>query len=171
LLKPQELSDLHRQYILRSALFYAAAGDGLNYAMSGHHLWDNKDWTRLEVGDGRTLGFNKHGMEPVHWLTGPGQQVANKLGYVPREAIAQITGKEYISTSGKAPLMDTTLPGRLRHAAKGLAPISAQASMKTGSPANAVMGTLGVPIYGMTAEQRREEARKRWERKLMEASK
>ena len=150
LVSPRELADLHRQYIMRSALFYLLAGDGLNYAMSGKHLWDedNKDWTRIDMGDGRTLGFNKHAMEAVHLLKSPVQFGAGKLGYVPKEIIAQLTGKEYFSATGKAPPMDTSTGGRLAHAARGLLPIAAQSSAKTGSTADAVMGTLGLPIYG-----------------------
>lgn len=150
LASPRELADLHRQYIMRSALFYLLAGDGLNYAMSGKHLWDedNKDWTRIDMGDGRTLGFNKHAMEAVHLLKSPVQFGAGKLGYVPKEIIAQLTGKEYLSATGKAPPMDTSTGGRLAHAARGLLPIAAQSSAKTGSAADAVMGTLGLPIYG-----------------------
>lgn len=150
LVSPRELADLHRQYIMRSALFYLLAGDGLNYAMSGKHLWDedNKDWTRIDMGDGRTLGFNKHAMEAVHLLKSPVQFGAGKLGYVPKEIIAQLTGKEYLSATGKAPPMDTSTGGRLAHAARGLLPIAAQSSAKTGSAADAVMGTLGLPIYG-----------------------
>jgi hypothetical protein len=171
ILKPTELADLHRQYILRSAMFYLLAGDGLNYAMSGHHLWDNKDWTRLEVGDGRTVGFNKHAMEAVHLMKSPVQFVAGKMGYVPKEAMAQITGKEYISASGKAPPMDTSVGGRVAHAARGLMPIAAQSSAKTGSTGDAVMGALGVPVYGESKaarEAKLEKKRREKERKMMQ---
>ena len=87
-------------------------------------------------------------MEAVHLLKSPVQFGAGKLGYVPKEIIAQLTGKEYLSATGKAPPMDTSTGGRLAHAARGLLPIAAQSSAKTGSAADAVMGTLGLPIYG-----------------------
>jgi Transglycosylase SLT domain len=151
LLKPEELSDLHRQYLLRSALYYFTVGNALNYAMSGHMIWDNKDWTMLELRNGQTMQFSKHMMEPVHWMTKPLQQTVNKLGILPREFITQATGKEYISTTGKAPPMDTSVSGRLRHLAKGAMPI---ATSGEGSIETMLSSALGFPIYGKTDEQR-----------------
>lgn len=152
LLKPTELADLHRQYILRSALYYGAMGEGLNYAMSGHHLWENQDPTTLDVGDGRKMQWSKHTMEPVHWITKPGQQAANKLAYIPRELLNQLMGTEYLSTSGHAPRMQS----RLGHAVKALSPISVQQSFEQGE-GSGIAGFLGSPIYGKTYQQRATE--------------
>jgi hypothetical protein len=149
LMEPQTVTDLHRQYVLRSALYYAAMGDGLNYAMSGHHLWENQDPTTLDVGDGRKMQWSKHTMEPVHWITKPGQQMLNKLAYVPRELLNQLMGTEYLSTSGHAPRMQS----RLGHAIKSLSPISVQQSFEAGE-GSGIAGFMGSPIYGKTYQQR-----------------
>ena len=154
-LEPQNAVGLHRQYMVRSALYYATIANGINYAMSGHYIWDNKDWTTIDMGDGRTMQWSKHMMEPVHWVTKPLQQVANKLGYFPKEVINQITGKEYISTSGKAPPMDTSALGRAAHIGKTMMPISAQGAFGAkASSGGALSSMLGVPIYGKTYEER-----------------
>lgn len=171
--KPQEIADLHRQYLIRSALYYFTVGNALNYAMSGHFIWDNKDPTMLELGDGRTMQFSKHMMEPVHWLTKPLQQSANKLGIIPKEFINQVTSKEYISTSGHAPPMGDklgktsgiTATDRLRHAAKQVLPIASQGDM--GAEAR-LAGALGFPIYGQTNA---EKAAKKEQQKLNRAIK
>lgn len=167
--KPQEIADLHRQYFIRSALYYATVGDALNYAMSGHHFWENKDPTILELGDGRTMQFSKHMMEPVHWATKPMQQALNKLGFIPSEMIEQATGKNYLSASGHAPPMDTSVAGRLRHLGKRFLPIAA--GQLEASPEAAVAGALGFPIYGMTPEQRAEAVQKRKIKRELEAIK
>ena len=157
LINPRTLADLHRQYIIRSAFFYAMAGDGINYALTGHHLWDNKDWTRLELGDGRTMQFSKHMMEPYHWLEHPGQQGLNKLGFIPKQLGEQALGVEYLSAKGKMPPMKDSPGG---HLLKSLSPIASQQSVNSGIAGGAA-GFLGVPIYGMTKAQREEQRRKR----------
>lgn len=157
LLRPRELADLHRQYILRSAMFYLTAADGINYALSGHHVWENKDWTRLELGDGRTMQFSKHMMEPYHWLMHPGQQALNKLGFIPKQLGEQALGVEYLSAKGRMPPMKESSP---IHLVKSLSPISVQQSEQSGVEGS-VAGFLGVPIYGKTKEQRAADKRQR----------
>lgn len=151
--KPSTLGDLHRQYIMRSAFWYLVIGDSLNVAMTGHHLWDNKDPTRLELADGRTMQWSKHSMEPIHWMTMPGQQALNKLGFIPKEFATQALHKEYLSTH-HMPEMQS----RIGHVAKNFSPIAAgQAMGAGGSPEGiqaAVASSLGAPIYGKTNQQR-----------------
>jgi hypothetical protein len=141
------LADLHRQYMLRSAAYYMLIGNAINYSMSGHYTWDNKDPTRLDMGDGRTMQWSKHTMEPVHWATQPGQQVFNKLGFVPKQIMEQAAHVEYLSAHGKMPPMKDS---RIGHLLKGVAPISGQTSDVSGM----VASTLGVPMYGMTPQQK-----------------
>jgi len=155
--EPQNAVALHRQYMIRSALYYAAAAGGLNYMFSGHFPWDKeqKDWTTIDMGDGRTMQWSKHMMEPVHWVTKPLQQGLNKLGFFPKEILNQVTGKEYASAGGNAPPMDTSALGRLEHVAKSTLPIAAQQAFGAkASQGGAVSGFLGVPIYGKTNEER-----------------
>lgn len=170
MMSPKNATDLSRQYILRSALYYATIGDGINYALSGHHIWDNKDWTTIDMGDGRRMQWSKHTMEPVHWLTKPGQQALNKLGFVPREAANQLMGSEYLSTSGHAPRMNTSLGGRAFHAAKGFSPIAVQQSFDAGA-GSGIAGFLGAPIYGVTDKQKMENRELKKFRRAMEGLK
>jgi hypothetical protein len=146
------IGDMHRGYVLRSALVYLTVAEGLNQAFSGHHLWENKDPTMVDLGDGRRMQLSKHFMEPVHWLTKPGQQLLNKLGYVPKEVLTQAQGVEYLKAGGQPPPMDTSLTGRLGHALKGMTPIPASVAGEQGA-GPAISGFLGVPIYGKTEEQ------------------
>lgn len=155
LLNARTLADLHRQYVLRSALYYLAIGDGINYAMSGHHIWDDKqkDKTRIDLGDGRTMQWSKHSMEPIHWLTNPAQQGLNKMGQLPKQAMEQMLHKEYLSAHGQSPEMKES---RVAHLAKGISPISVQQNFDAGSSAG-IAGFLGAPIYGKTKDQKFKE--------------
>lgn len=153
-ISPKTLAGLHQQYLLRSALYYLVVGDAINYSMSGHHLWQNKDPTLLDMdpkGE-RHMQWSKHTMEPIHWVMRPGQQALNKLGFLPREALDQALKVEYLSASGRMPPMKS----RVEHLAKNLSPIAVQQAQQGGATA-AVSGFLGAPIYGKTALQRKHD--------------
>jgi len=160
LLKPTELADLHRQYLLRAGLYYLVVGDAINYSMSGHHLWNNKDWTILDLNAEGTkhMQWSKHTMEPVHWVTKPAQQAINKMGMLPRETIEQALNVEYLSAKGRMPPMHS----RVRHFASNFAPIAVQQSK--GGVGEGLAGFAGVPIYGQT-DAERERAREERKRK------
>ncbi|MHB8413917.1 MAG: PcfJ domain-containing protein [Acidiferrobacteraceae bacterium] len=162
LFKPQTLADLHRQYLIRSAIYYVTVADGINFALSGHHIWQNKDPTTIDMGDGRTMQWSKHTMEPLHWLTKPGQQALNKLGVIPSEALEQALGTQYLSSSGHSPRMKS----HLAHLARRFEPITGESFESGGAPAG-IASFLGVPIYGKTHEQQwRARERKRLKREV-----
>jgi len=159
LLHPTELADLHRQYIMRSAFLYTAIADTLNYQMSGHHFWDNKDPTRLDRGDGTTMQLSKHFMEPFHWLLDPRKQAMGKASFLVKETASQLGDVEYWSPKG-APRMggvergkDVSIGTRLGHVARQFTPISAQ-GFESANPQKAAWSMAGMPVYGKTLEER-----------------
>lgn len=145
LFKPTELADLHRQALVRSAMYYLIVGDAVNHFFSGHHIWQNKNPLRIDLGNGLTMQFSKHLTEPLEWFQRPAQTAAGKLSYAVTEPINQLTGKEYI---GGPPMQEN----RAVHAVKGLMPFPADAE----SPARALSGMAGFPIYGHTQDQARQ---------------
>lgn len=165
---PKTLAGLHQQYLLRAAMYYLVVGDAINYTMSGHHLWDNKDPTVLDMdpkGE-RHMQWSKHTMEPVHWLTKPAQQGINKMGMIPREVTEQALNVDYLSAKGRmAPMQN-----RVSHLAKNFLPISAQQADQGGA-ASLVSGFAGVPIYGKTAEQKKKDREDRVRKKQKEKRK
>lgn len=167
-IKPTTLAGLHQQYLIRAAIYYMTVGDAINYTMSGHHLWENKDPTVLDMdpkGE-RHMQWSKHTMEPVHWLTKPAQQGINKLGMIPREVIEQSLGVDYLSAKGKM----APMKGRIQHLAKNFLPISAQQADQGGA-ATVVSGFAGVPIYGKTSEQKKADKAERDRKKRDDARK
>jgi hypothetical protein len=154
LASPQTIADLHRQYILRSAMYYGLIGNALNLAFSGKYLWDNADPTFIDMGDGRRMQWSKHTMEPVHWLMKPTQQGLNKLSQAVKIPFEQLMGVQYLSASGFAPRIEEG--ERLPHLAKSLSPISVQQAFEAGEQSG-IAGFLGAPIYGRTTAQRRKE--------------
>ena len=159
MVKPTELADLHRQYVLRSAFIYSTVADAVNYQLSGHHFWENKDPTRIDTGDGRTMQASKHFMEPFHWLLNPRQQALNKLSFAVKEPLEQVMDREYLSAHD-APRMglkqkgeEISLGDRAAHLAKKMNPIAVQQSWE-GSVGKGVAGFMGYPIYGKSYEER-----------------
>lgn len=169
------LADLHRQYLLRSAIYYAAVGDAINLQLSGHHIWENRDkdgnidFTYIDLGDGRRMQWSKHTMEPIHWMQHPQKTLINKLGYVPKEGLSQAFGVEYVapytSKAGQQVAGPPMKEGPVAHALKGMSPISVQQGQE-GGPLQGASGMFGIPIYGKTQEQRNTE-KEEWRRKRL----
>lgn len=165
--------DLYRRYFLGGALMTGAVMEGLQQHFTGTHFWDNPDPTYVYLPDGRKIQIAKHFTEIFHWLREPAKTAINKVGYLPKEAMAQATGKEYVSAAG-APPMDTSAIGRVAHAGKGMLPISVQ-ELIAGHPMEAVSGTLGAPIHGRSQleveegvrlrQRKREETLRRTQRR------
>jgi hypothetical protein len=145
------LAALHRRYLAKSAIYYLTIANGLNLLTAGHSIFDNENPTRVQLKDGRTMQWSKHSMEPFEWLKDPLQTTANKLAFLPREAIQQLTGKEYVSVHDSAPDIDN----RAKHLAEQFLPIMAQQGLGGGG-ATSALGLVGMPVYGKDPEQKRE---------------
>lgn len=164
IIKPQTLADLNRQYMLRAAVAYVTIANGINLALSGHNIWDNKDPTTIELGDGRRIAAFKHSAEPYKWLIEPGKQILNKLSYPVKEGANQLMGTEYLAPhedrSGSVVAGPKMGESRLAHAAQGISPIAGKQMMEGGMGAGA-SSALGFPVYGQTSEQKKEAAAKK----------
>ena len=144
---------MYQKYVARSALYYFMVGNALNYALSGHSILENKDPTRIDLGDGRTMQFSKHMMEFPEWMMKPKQMALNKLGILPSEVLEQTMNKDYLSAYGSAP----PISNPIIHALKRFMPIPGQQALE-GSVESGISGWFGFPIYGQTnAEKRRKK--------------
>ncbi len=167
LIHPKTLADLHRGYILRSAIYYLATGDAINYHFSGHHIWQNKDPTMIDLGDGRKMQWSKHAMEGPDWILKPRSQMLNSLGVIPKQGLEQALDVRWLSPEGNAP----KIRDRLGHLVNSVLPISA-ASYSEGGGAGAISSFLGAPIYGRKALTKQQKAYKAEQtRRLHELSK
>jgi hypothetical protein len=180
-----ELNKLHQTYLLRSTLITMVLGNAINYKFSGHFMWQNDSHkknpdvmdkmhatTLIDLGNGRTINPNKHYAEGLHWMTAPGQQMLNALGYLPKEVLTQLLNKKYLSSGWAPPIADPGEIGlgkRAAHAAGAAMPITIQQLLQSG-PSAALSGFAGFPTQGMTAEQKAEakQARRESKRKAAE---
>lgn len=171
---PKTKGDLARRYVFNTMVAWSIILNAINYAMSGHYIWENEDPTRIDRGDGTSMQLAKHSMEAAEWLRDPQKTLGNKLGFWPKALVTMTTGKAYPSPS--APMIkDNTFIGRTIHSAKAALPFQVGSAM-TAPPGEkikrAAMSMLGVPIYGQTKSQftspevLRERAKKRLESKI-----
>lgn len=149
--KPLTRNDYARRYQMRFAIYYLTLFNALNMAMSGHPIWENEDPTTVDMGDGRTMAMMKHPMEPFHWMSDFDKTLANKLGFIPKATIKTTAGVEYPSPHAPK-LEDLSVSGRLKSLAKDVVPFSA-GSLNKGWQ-ETLSGFMGLPIRGMTPEQK-----------------
>jgi hypothetical protein len=155
MMAPTTKADYARLYQFKTALVYFTLINAINNMTAGRDLWDNKDPTRVEWPDGTSMQAMKHAMEPYHWIADPDKTLSNKLGFIPKALTIGIGGVEYASPTAPK-LVDLSGPGRLKAAVGTALPFQLQAGAAApeGEGAKrALLGTMGFPVYGKTAEQ------------------
>jgi len=155
MVNPTTKADYARLYQFKTALVYATLVNAINNMISGRDLWENKDPTRIEYPDGTSMQAMKHAMEPYHWIMDPSKTLSNKLGFIPKALVVGVGGLEYASPTAPK-LVDPSATSRLKAIGQSALPFQIQAAV--GAPEGegakrALLGTMGFPVYGKTAEQ------------------
>jgi len=153
---------LAQGYAMRTAVLYATVLTGVNYAMSGHFPWENKDPTKLDLGDGTQMQVVKHSMEFAEWVKDPWKTFSNKMGVVPRSVMVGMTGQQYPG----GPKLTGSKTGFM---VKQVSPFSARAFQGDVDPATgagrSLLSIMGVTITGQTDEEKRFARQQRMQRK------
>ena len=155
---PTTKADYARLYQFKTAIVYFTLINAINNMTADRDIWDNKDPTRIEWPDGTSMQAMKHAMEPYHWIADPMKTLSNKLGFIPKALIIGFGGVEYASPTAPK-LVDLSLPGRAKAVAGSALPFQVQAgaSAPEGEGVQrALLGTMGFPVYGKTAEQNKQ---------------
>ena len=155
MMSPATEADYARLYQFKTALTVLTLINGINLITAGRPIWENKDPTRIEYPDGTSMQAMKHAMEPYHWIADPTKTLSNKLGFVPKATVIALAGTEYASPNAPK-LIDRSAYGRGKAIVKGMLPFQASAAIEApeGEGAKrALLGTIGLPLYGATAEQ------------------
>ena len=148
-----QISKLHQYYAYRGAAFFAIAGSAVNMIYTGKPIWENKDPTMIDLGNGQRMTFSKQFVEPFHWADDPWKTALNKGGIIPKAAASQALNKQYISVHGAPSIFDEDDSfgerslKRLGHAAQNFEPIFIQQLHENGTR-EGVSGFAGHPIYG-----------------------
>ena len=160
LLHPLTDHDYSRQYMMRFALTSLTLANGLNVALSGKYIWENKDPFTIDLGDGTFLSPFKHAAEFYHWITDFDKTFYNKLGWLPK----QLTEAAYDIRK------DTPLQERLKNLVKGTAiPFTgSSAADPRRTPGESASAFVGMPITGVKSKPMPnwERMKKNFQRKL-----
>ena len=160
LLHPLTEGDYSRQYMARFAFTSLTLANGLNVALSGKYIWENKDPFTIDLGDGTFLSPFKHAAEFYHWATDFDKTFYNKLGWLPK----QLTEAAYDIRK------DTPLQERLKNFAKGTAvPFTgSSAADPRRTPGESASAFVGMPITGVKSKPMPnwERMKKNFQRKL-----
>ena len=155
---PKTQTDLARRYVINTAIAYLTILNGINLAISDHNIWDNKDPTRIDLGDGTSMQGAKHSMEAVHWMMHPDKTLGNKLGFWPKALFVSTTAVAYPSPDAPK-LKDTGVLGRAKAIGTLALPFAASTAVQAPegqAGKRALLSTLGLPIYGVTPKQMKE---------------
>ena len=176
---------LHMAYAVRASLWYAMVGSALQYMFTGESLWDKvtpdmslqekyKTLSRIDLGDGRSMGFSKQYTEFFHWLVHPVKSGVGKKGSLITLLSEIIMNKEYLTVTpdmtfaGPSIVEDPNglyshlynpvdVTKTLAHVAGRMTmPISLQQAIKAygndqdvaSIVESVVSGSLGFPLYG-----------------------
>ena len=160
LLHPLTDHDYSRQYMMRFVLTSLTLANGLNVALSGKYIWENKDPFTIDLGDGTFLSPFKHAAEFYHWITDFDKTFYNKLGWLPK----QLTEAAYDIRK------DTPLQERLKNLVKGTAiPFTgSSAADARRTPGESASAFVGMPITGVKSKPMPnwERMKKNFQRKL-----
>jgi hypothetical protein len=164
----KDLQLLHAKYLLKSAILYAAVGDSLNYIATGHHVFENHDPTKIELGEvnGRpqTMSLSKHFLEFFNFAKEPIQQMLNGLNPMIKLPFEIALNKEYLAFSGSPSMVhpsDTNLEVVGDVFRKFLSPFVPITMQQIGDPGRALTGFVGMPMGGQDADMQRKNAVKR----------
>lgn len=152
---PKTQGDLARRYVINTAIAYLTILNGINLAISDHNIWENRDPTRLDLGDGTSMQGAKHSMEAVHWMMHPDKTLGNKLGFWPKALFVSTTAVAYPSPDAPK-LKDTGVVGRAKAVGTLALPFAASTAVQAPegqAGKRALLSTLGLPIYGVTPKQ------------------
>ena len=152
---------LYMSYLINGAILMAILGNALQYAFTGKSILENKDPTRIDLGNGEVITFSKQFMEPFHWITDPQKTLLKKTGSLAKTSAEVLSNKQYLTT-GWSPQITKKDDAAIIKAAKlgeqvgkKFLPIwinkAIEDIQKDGltwdDALNVVMGQLGHPIY------------------------
>ena len=100
---------LYQAYALRAGLIYATFGSALQLMFTGKSLLENKDPTKIDLGNGMNMVFSKQLMEPLHWAVHPKKTLISKQGSTLKLTQELLFNKKYLTSPYPSPITDRDL--------------------------------------------------------------
>jgi len=152
---------LYQAYAIRAGLIYATFGSALQYMFTGKSLLENKDPTKINLGNGDTMVFSKQLMEPLHWAVHPYKTLVSKQGSTLKLTEQLLFNKKFLTSPWPSPISEEDLFSLYRardygkQIGESFIPFSfrtpMQQMMKDGvhfqDAINFILGNFGHPVY------------------------
>ena len=152
---------LYQAYAIRAGLIYATFGSALQYMFTGKSLLENKDPTKIDLGNGDTMVFSKQLMEPLHWAVHPYKTLVSKQGSTLKLTEQLLFNKKFLTSPFPSPISEEDLFSLYRardygqQIGESFIPFSfrtpIQQMMKDGvhfqDAINYILGNFGHPVY------------------------
>ena len=152
---------LYQAYAIRAGLIYATFGSALQYMFTGKSLLENKDPTKIDLGNGDTMVFSKQLMEPLHWAVHPYKTLVSKQGSTLKLTEQLLFNKKFLTSPWPSPISEEDLFSLYRardygqQIGESFIPFSfrtpIQQMMKDGvhfqDAINYILGNFGHPVY------------------------
>jgi len=100
---------LYQAYAIRAGLIYATLGSALQYMFTGKSLFENKDPTKIDLGNGDTMVFSKQMMEPLHWAVHPYKTLVSKQGSTLKLTEQLLFNKRFLTSPWPSPISEADL--------------------------------------------------------------
>ena len=152
---------LYQAYAIRAGLIYATFGSALQYMFTGKSLLENKDPTKIDLGNGDTMVWSKQLMEPLHWAVHPYKTLVSKQGSTLKLTEQLLFNKKFLTSPYPSPISEEDLFSLYRardygqQVGESFIPFSfrtpIQQMMKDGvhfqDAINFLLGNFGHPVY------------------------
>ncbi len=100
---------LYEAYTIRAALIVGTGGAALQQMFTGTNIWDNKDPTRVDLGNGYSISLSKQLFEPLHWATHPFQYAIAKQSSILKTTEQALFNKKYLTSPWPSPISKTNI--------------------------------------------------------------
>ena len=152
---------LYQAYAIRAGLIYATFGSALQYMFTGKSLLENKDPTKIDLGNGDTMVWSKQLMEPLHWAVHPYKTLVSKQGSTLKLTQQLLFNKKFLTSPYPSPISEEDLFSLYRardygeqigksflpFAIRGVVEKLQKDDLHYQDAINVIIGQFGHPIY------------------------
>jgi len=95
---------LYEAYTIRAALIVGTGGAALQQMFTGTSIWDNRDPTRVDLGNGYSISLSKQLFEPLHWATEPFHYAIAKQSSILKSTEQALFNKKFLTSPWPSPI-------------------------------------------------------------------
>ena len=95
---------LYQAYTIRASLIVGTGGAALQQMFAGTNIWDNKDPTKVDLGNGFSISLSKQLFEPLHWAHEPFSYAIAKQSSILKSTEQALFNKKFLTSPWPSPI-------------------------------------------------------------------